>query len=146
MKFGQFIEYNMKNIFCEKSYTNAGTGTCTLRTSKKIKIEHILLSPVWTCIWFVFIVCSSWELQKCTENYVHHLLLTHVKPFQKIKRGLKLVPLHQFLNFIVQLTLFPEILVKMYIVIICSPIFNIRNFEINFKMSPVTTLFVYIYF
>ena len=27
MKFGQLIEYNMKNIFLEKSYTKCGGGT-----------------------------------------------------------------------------------------------------------------------
>ena len=38
MKFGHFIEYNMRNIFLEKSYTkcHAGTG---LRTSKKSKLS-----------------------------------------------------------------------------------------------------------
>ena len=34
MKFGQFIEYNTRNIFLEKSYTKCGIGT-GLRTSEK---------------------------------------------------------------------------------------------------------------
>ena len=38
----KFMEYNMRNIFHEKS---CGPGT-DLRTFKKIKIEHILVSPV----------------------------------------------------------------------------------------------------
>ena len=38
MKFGQFIEYNMKNIFLEKSYTKCSTGT-GLRTSKNSKLS-----------------------------------------------------------------------------------------------------------
>ena len=37
MKFGQFIEYSMRNIFLEKSYTKCGTAT-GLRTSKKSKL------------------------------------------------------------------------------------------------------------
>ena len=41
----KFIEYNMRNIFHEKSYTKCGPGT-DLSTFKKIKIEHILVSPV----------------------------------------------------------------------------------------------------
>ena len=28
MKFGQFIEYNMRNISLEKSYTKYGIETC----------------------------------------------------------------------------------------------------------------------
>ena len=38
MKFGQFIEYNMKNIFLEKSYTKCGNGT-GLRISKISKLS-----------------------------------------------------------------------------------------------------------
>ena len=38
MKFGQLIEYNMKNIFIEKSYSKP--------LSKQIKIEHISASIV----------------------------------------------------------------------------------------------------
>ena len=34
MKFGQFIEYNMRNIFLQKSLTNWDAGT-DLRSSKK---------------------------------------------------------------------------------------------------------------
>ena len=38
MKFGKFIEYNMRNSFLEKSYTKCGAGT-GLRTSKKSKLS-----------------------------------------------------------------------------------------------------------
>ena len=38
VKSGQFIEYNLRNIFLEKSYTICGTGT-ELRTSKKSKLK-----------------------------------------------------------------------------------------------------------
>ena len=38
VKFGQFIGYNMKNIFLEKSYTKCGAGD-GLRTSKKSKLS-----------------------------------------------------------------------------------------------------------
>ena len=38
IKFGHFIEYNMRNNFLEKSYTKCGTGT-GLRTSKKSKLS-----------------------------------------------------------------------------------------------------------
>ena len=40
MKFGQLIEYNMINIFLEKSYIKCG-GETAPRPSSKIEIEHI---------------------------------------------------------------------------------------------------------
>ena len=41
MKFGQLIEYNMRNIFLQKSYTKCGGETSPEPFSNKIKIEHI---------------------------------------------------------------------------------------------------------
>ena len=41
MKFGQLIEYNMRNIFDEKSYSKCAGETIPRSLSKKIKIEHI---------------------------------------------------------------------------------------------------------
>ena len=41
MKFGQFIEYNMRNIFLDKSCTKCAGETIPRPFSKKIKIEHI---------------------------------------------------------------------------------------------------------
>ena len=38
MKFGQFIEYNMRNIFLGKSYTKFGGGTISRPFSKKSKL------------------------------------------------------------------------------------------------------------
>ena len=39
MKFGQWIEYNMKNIFVEKSYTECGRETIPRPCSKKSKLS-----------------------------------------------------------------------------------------------------------
>ena len=41
MKFGQLIEYNLRNIFLEKSYTKCVRETIPRPFFKKIKIEHI---------------------------------------------------------------------------------------------------------
>ena len=41
MKFGQLMEYNMRNIFLEKSNTKLGGGTIPRSFFKKIKTEHI---------------------------------------------------------------------------------------------------------
>ena len=38
MKFGQLIEYNMKNTFVEKSYTKCGGETIPRPFSKKSKL------------------------------------------------------------------------------------------------------------
>ena len=55
MKFGQLIEYNMRNIILEKSYTKYGGGTSTRPFSGKFKLS-ISGSIVWSFIQFVFIV------------------------------------------------------------------------------------------
>ena len=39
MKFGQLIEYNMRNIFLEKSYTKCGGETSPRPFSEKLKLS-----------------------------------------------------------------------------------------------------------
>ena len=39
MEFGQFIEYNMKNIFLEKLYTKRGGETSPRTVSVKLKLS-----------------------------------------------------------------------------------------------------------
>ena len=39
MRFGQLIEYNMKNTFVEKSYTKCGGETIPRPFSKKSKLR-----------------------------------------------------------------------------------------------------------
>ena len=39
MKFGQLIEYNMRNIFVEKSYTKCAGETIPRSLSKKSKLS-----------------------------------------------------------------------------------------------------------
>ena len=41
MKLGQLIEYNMRNIFLEKSYTKYGEETFARFFSKKAKLSLI---------------------------------------------------------------------------------------------------------
>ena len=70
-----------------------------------------------------------------------HLLLPHIKLFQKTKGGLELVSLPHLLhdfwrkmlfsNFIVWLPLFYEILDNMCTVIVCEPGCDVITFEIN---------------
>ena len=42
MKFGQFIEYNMRNIFLEKSCTKYGGETSPRICSEKLKLTKSL--------------------------------------------------------------------------------------------------------
>ena len=39
MEFGQLIEYDMKSIFVEKSYTKCAGETIPRRLSKKLKLN-----------------------------------------------------------------------------------------------------------
>ena len=39
MKFGQLIEYNMRNCFVEKSYTKCVRETISRSLSKKLKLD-----------------------------------------------------------------------------------------------------------
>ena len=43
MKFGQLIDYNMRNIFVEKSYAKCGRETIPRPLSKKSKL-HLSLN------------------------------------------------------------------------------------------------------
>ena len=57
MKFGQIIEYKMRNIFLEKSNTKCG-GEASPSPFLSI-VEHISESIVWNVIKFVFNVSLS---------------------------------------------------------------------------------------
>ena len=41
IKFGHLTEYNLRNIFLEKSFTKCGTKTIVVRNVVRIKIENI---------------------------------------------------------------------------------------------------------
>ena len=67
MKFGQLIEWNMRNIFLKKSYTKWDGKTNPRTFSEKLKLsmsldgqsEHTSGSIVEGFIEFVFIVCQA---------------------------------------------------------------------------------------
>ena len=56
MKFGQLIEYNMRNIFLEKSSTKCGGKTSLRPFSGKLKLSISVQSQVSSFMLFVFIV------------------------------------------------------------------------------------------
>ena len=59
MKFGQLIEYNMRNIFLEKWCTK-----CDGEISPDPFLKNRNGAAVWSFIQFVFIVCPNWGLPK----------------------------------------------------------------------------------
>ena len=69
-RFGQFVEYNMVNIFLEKLYTKYDREASRRPFSYKIKIKHISGSTVLSVIKFVFIVCPSRVLPKYIKTKV----------------------------------------------------------------------------
>ena len=66
--FHQLIEYNISNIFLEKSYSKSGEEASFRPLYKKIKIEHILGSTTWNIVKIVFGVCQSRDLPKYIKN------------------------------------------------------------------------------
>ena len=75
MKFGQLTEYNMRNIFLEKSYTKCG-GEIILRPFSKMSKLSIYWINCQKCYSLFFIVCK-------VENYIETKMQTtcfiHVK-------------------------------------------------------------------
>ena len=68
MKFGQLIEYNMRNISLEKSYTKCGGNPSTRQTLQKIKVVQSL--DQWSEM-----ICSLYLLYVQVEVYQNILKL-----------------------------------------------------------------------
>ena len=131
VKFGELKQYNMRNIFLEKSYSKYGEETILRLVFKKVKIEHISGSIFESFIQFVFIVCQVEGFRNILKLSCRAIAFTSYKAFFKeTKRGLEILFLSHFLyelwrklflllhcinwpNFIVWLPLLPEILDNM---------------------------------
>ena len=142
MKYGQLIGYSMRYIFLKESYTKCG-GETSSRSFSKTEINSLKFYTV------CFYCMSKSRTTKMYWNWgVDHLLLLHIKHFQKIKRALELVCLPHFLhgfqrkvfltlysinwqNFIVWLLLILEILCNMWFVIFCFPVYDVIILKSN---------------
>ena len=62
MKFGQLIEYNMRTMFHEKSYTKCGKETIPRSLSKKSRLS-VPLDEYSKVLYFVF-VCQVEDYRK----------------------------------------------------------------------------------
>ena len=86
MKFGQFIEYNMRNIFLEKSYSKCVEETIPRHLFKKIKIEYMSEWIVYSCIQLGFIVCQFQDYRNILKLSGRPLAFTSYKFFKKNKK------------------------------------------------------------
>ena len=136
MKFGQLIEYNLRNIFLEKSYTECGGETIPRTFFKKSKLS-ISLDQYSKTLYILFLLLAKLRTIKIDWNYAaEHLPLPQIKLFKKTKKALELVSLPHLLhdfwrqiflllyyfiwpNFNVWLPLLREILGNMCIAILC---------------------------
>ena len=100
MKFPQLIEYNMRKIFLEKSYTKCGRETSPRSFFKKSKLSISLnqQSEILCSLYCTLLYCKS--KSRTTMIYwnhgADHLLLPHIKIFWKAKWSLGLVLLPHF--------------------------------------------------
>ena len=126
---------------------------------QKIKIEHFSRSMVQSFIQLLFIPCQVESYLKVLKLNCWQLALTSYNAFLKKQRGLELVSLPHFLHdfwrtiiillysinwpsFIVWLPLLREILSNMCIAIVCWPVCDVINFEINliFLINPFSLI------
>ena len=135
MKFGQLMEYNMTNIFLEKSYSKCGRETISRPFSKKSKFSTSLdqYFKVLYILFYLFVKLRT--IESDWKEAADHLLLPHTKLFKKQKEVWNyslclifcmifeekylLLNFITWSSFIVWLLLLLEILGNMCIVIVC---------------------------
>ena len=98
MKFGQLIEYNMRNIFHKKSYTKFSRETIQYPFLKNQNWAYLWIY-ILNFIYFVSIVFQVEDYQKWLKLSYRPFAFTSYKTFlKKTKRGLELVYLPHFLR------------------------------------------------
>ena len=101
MKFGQLIDYNMRNIFLEKSYTKYGGKTSPRSFSEKLKL-CISLDQYSNVLYSLFLLHAKLRaIEMYWNKAADHFPLPHLKLFKtkkKNKNSLELVSLHYFLH------------------------------------------------
>ena len=80
-KFGQLIEYNMRNTFLEKPYTRYCRATIPRSFFQKIKIDHIPGSMV-----SILIACFHYMLSWGLLHYIETKLQTTCFYLEKQKQ------------------------------------------------------------
>ena len=81
MKIGQLIEYNMRNIFLEKSYTKCGRESILRPFSKNSKLS-IYLDQYSKVLYILLLLFAKLNPIESDWNYIaDHLFLPHIKLF-----------------------------------------------------------------
>ena len=83
MKFGQLIQYNMRNIFIGKSYTKCGRETIPRSLSKKIKLSISLDQQCKVLNSLLLLYANLRAIKTLLNQPADHLLLPNIKLFQK---------------------------------------------------------------
>ena len=98
IKFGQLIEYNLRNIFLEKSYTKYGGKTIPRPFSEKSK-SSISLDQQSKVLYSLLLLNVQVEGYRNTlKRSCRPLAFTSYKTSLQTKRGLGLVSLPHFLH------------------------------------------------
>ena len=97
MKIGQLTEYNMKNIFVEKSYTNYARETIS-RPLSKISSLTISLDQYCKLLNNLFLLYANLLYAKGYQNIVKSSYRQQIKLCKKTKSELELVYLPHFLH------------------------------------------------
>ena len=84
MKFGQLIEYNLTNIFLERSYTKCGGEIIPRPFFKKSKLS--LRMNIIKFYIFCFYCLPSWGLSKVIETKLHITCIYLKQSFLKNKK------------------------------------------------------------
>ena len=150
MQCGQLIHYNMRNIFLETSYTKCGGETSPRPFSEKLKfrisldqnsnvlcsfycipsrrlLKYIETKLLMTCL---YVILSFFKQQKGDWNLSPCIILCII--FEK--KIFFLIYSINWLSSIAWMSLLREILGNMCTAIVCSPGFDVMNFEINLNI------------
>ena len=85
MKFGQLIEYNMRNIFLEKSHTKCDRETISRPFSKTPKLS-ISLDQYLKVLYILFQLFANLRTIESENSAADHLFLL-IKSFFKKQKG-----------------------------------------------------------
>ena len=98
MKFGQLIEYNMRNIFVEKSYKKCAEETILRPLSKRSKLRISLDQQCKFSNTLSLLYANLRAIEILWNQGPDHLLLPNLKLLKKTKSMLVLVSLPRFLH------------------------------------------------
>ena len=103
MKFGQLIEYKMRNTFLKKSYAKCGGETVPIFFSKKSKLSTFLNQESKLLhslpVLYSFIVCQVEGYQNILKLNCRPVAFTLYKAFLKSKKKSRAVSLVHFLLY-----------------------------------------------